>query len=169
MSIEALLAGKMLDSVSGKGLEEAIVLLQGSILEQIRRIPQNQIFLKSGLGNTLSSNVTNDTLILAGFPIPANFRGALEDFNVNFTTVAGTVRIVILDKANNIIQDLLRDISSSTNGTGKAILEEGQKIGIVGQTAALWFSLIVIFSFNASEIFFDACSKLNKGTCTCSN
>ena len=127
--------GKALDSLSGKGLEQAIVLLNESILEQIRRIPQAQIFLKSGLGNTLSSNVANDVLIMAGFPIPAGFRGALEDFNVNFTTAAGIVRIVILDKSNNIIQDLLRDISSSTNGTGKTILEEGQKIGIVGQTA----------------------------------
>ena len=83
----------------------------------------------------MSSNVANNVLIMAGFPIPAGHRGALEDFNVNFTTVAGTVRIVILDNANNIIQDLLRDISSSTNGTGKTILEQGQKIGIVGQTA----------------------------------
>jgi len=133
--LETMIAGQLLGKVSSKGLEEAIVLLQGSILEQIRRIPQAQIFLKSGLGVTLSSNVLNDVLIFAGFPIPAGFRGALEDFNVNFTTVAGTVRIVILDKQNNIIQDLLRDISSSTNGTGKTILEEGQKIGIVGQTA----------------------------------
>ena len=135
MSIEGLLMGKALDSLSGKGLEQAIVLLNESILEQIRRIPQAQIFLKSGLGNTLSSNVANDVLIMAGFPIPAGFRGALEDFNVNFTTAAGTVRIVILDKSNNIIQDLLRDISSSTNGTGKTVIEEGQKIGISGQTA----------------------------------
>ena len=127
--------GKALDSLSGKGLEQAIVLLNESILEQIRRIPQAQIFLKSGLGNTLSSNVANDVLIMSGFPIPAGFRGALEDFNVNFTTAAGTVRIVILDNANNIIQDLLRDISSSTNGAGKTILEEGQKIGVVGQSA----------------------------------
>jgi len=96
MSIEGLLMGKALDSISPKGLEEAIVLLQQSILEQIRRIPQNQIFLKSGLGNTLSSNVADGVLIMAGFPIPAGFRGALEDFNVNFTTAAGTVRIVIL-------------------------------------------------------------------------
>ena len=59
----------------------------------------------------------------------------MEDFNVNFTTVAGTVRLVILDKSNNIIQDLLRDISSSTNGTGKTVIEEGQKIGVVGQSA----------------------------------
>ena len=135
MSIEGLLMGKALDSLSGKGLEQAIVLLNESILEQIRRIPQAQIFLKSGLGNTLSSNVTNNTLIMAGFPIPAGHRGALEDFNVNFTTVAGTIRIVILDSANTIISDLLRDVSSSTNGTGKTILEQGQKIGIVGQVA----------------------------------
>ena len=135
MSIEGLLMGKALDSLSGKGLEQAIVLLNESILEQIRRIPSAQIFLKSGLGNTLSSNVADGVLIMAGFPVPAGFRGALEDFNVNFTTVAGTVRLVILDKSNNIIQDLLRDISSSTNGTGKTVIEEGQKIGVVGQTA----------------------------------
>jgi len=130
-----MIAGQLLGRVSSKGLEEAIVLLQGSILEQIRRIPLAQIFLKSGLGNTLSSNVADDVLILAGFPIPAGFRGSLEDFNVNFTTAAGTVRLVILDKQNNIIQDLLRDITSSTNGTGKTVIEEGQKIGVVGQTA----------------------------------
>jgi len=139
-----MIAGQVLGNVSSKGLEEAIVLLQGSILEQIRRIPQNQIFLKSGIGNTLSSNVADGVLIMAGFPIPANFRGSLEDFNVNFTTVAGTVRIVILDKQNNIIQDLLRDITSSTNGTGKTILEEGQKIGIVGQTAGAGLFTIYI-------------------------
>ena len=134
MSIEsAVISGLM--QTTPKGLEEAIVLLESSILEQIRRIPQAQIFLKSGFGNTLSSNVADGVLILAGFPIPAGFRGSLEDFNVNFTTAAGTVRIVILDKQNNIIQDLLRDISSSTNGTGKTVIEEGQKIGIVGQTA----------------------------------
>jgi len=133
--ITGAIASQFIGSASSKSLEQAIVLLQGSILEQIRRIPQAQIFLKSGLGNTLSSNVANDVLILAGFPIPAGFRGALEDFNVNFTTAAGTVRLVILDKQNNIIQDLLRDISSSTNGTGKTVIEEGQKIGVVGQTA----------------------------------
>ncbi len=135
MSVEQLIAGQVIGQMSGKGLEEAVVLLQQSILEQIRRIPQAQIFLKSGIGNTLSSNVSDGVLIFAGFPIPQGFRGSLEDFNVNFTTSLGTVRIVILDKQNNIIQDLLRDITSSTNGTGKTIIEEGQKIGIVGQTA----------------------------------
>lgn len=135
MSLETLAANAALNKMGSKGLEESVVLLTGAILEQIRRIPQNQIFLKSGLGNTLSSNVADGVLIMAGFPIPANHRGALQDFNVNFTTAAGTVRIVILDKQNNIIQDLLRDITSSTNGTGQTILEEGQKIGVVGQSA----------------------------------
>ena len=130
-----MIAGQVLGKLSSKGLEEAIVLLQTSILRQVERQPIPQIFLKSGLGNTLSSNVADAVLILAGFPIPAGHRGSLEDFNVNFTTVAGTVRLVILDKSNNIIQDLLRDISSSTNGTGKTVIEEGQKIGVVGQTA----------------------------------
>ena len=135
MSLETLIASQVLGKMSSKGLEESIVLLNQSIVKQLEAIPKNQIFLASGINNTLSSNVANNVLIMAGFPIPAGHRGALEDFNVNFTTVAGTVRIVILDNANNIIQDLLRDISSSTNGTGKTILEQGQKIGIVGQTA----------------------------------
>ena len=133
--LEPMIANAILGNISSKGLEESIVLLQSSILRQLERQPIPQIFLKSGLGNTLSSNVTDGVLILSGFPIPAGFRGSLEDFNVNFTTVLGTVRLVILDKSDNIIQDLLRDISSSTNGTGKTVIEEGQRIGVVGQSA----------------------------------
>ena len=135
MSVEMAAAGLLASRESGKALEAAIVLLQQSILQQVEKQPIPQIFLKSGIANTLSSNVADGVLIMAGFPIPADHRGSLEDFNVNFTTAVGTVRLVILDKSNNIIQDLLRDISSSTNGTGKTILEAGQKMGIVGQTA----------------------------------
>jgi len=133
--MEAAILGQVLGGVTSKGLEAAVVGLQSSILKQVEKIPIPQIFLKSGFGNTLSSNVLDGVLILAGFPIPAGHRGSLEDFNVNFTTALGTVRIVILDKQNNIIQDLLRDITSSTNGTGKTVIEEGQKIGISGQVA----------------------------------
>jgi len=142
--VEAAFMSSLLGGVSSKGLEEAIVLLSSSILEQIRRIPQAQIFLKSGIGNNLSSNVADGALILAGFKIPAGFRGILEDFNVNFTTVAGTVRIVILDSSDNIIQDLFRDISSNTNGIGKTVIEAGQKIGIVGQTAGAGIFTVLI-------------------------
>lgn len=132
-----MIASRLLGGESSKQLEQSIVLLQSSILEQIRRIPQAQIFLKSGKDNDLSSNVADGVLIFSGFPIPAGFRGALEDFNINFTSTAGTVRLVILDNQNNIIQDLLRDIASSTNGTGKTVIEEGQKLGIVGQSAGV--------------------------------
>jgi len=130
-----MVASAILGRESQRSLETTLVLLQRSILQQIEKQPIPQIFLKSGIANTLSSNVADGVLILAGFPIPANHRGSLEDFNVNFTTAAGTVRLVILDKQNNIIQDLLRDITSSTNGTGKTVIEEGQKMGIVGQSA----------------------------------
>lgn len=130
-----MIATTVLGKLGQRGLEDALILLQRSILQQLERQPIPQIFLKSGIANTLSSNVADGVLILAGFPIPQGHRGSLEDFNVNFTTAAGTVRLVILDKQNNIIQDLLRDISSSTNGTGKTVIEEGQKMGIVGQGA----------------------------------
>ena len=135
MSAEMAVISTLTGQASTRALADAIVLLQQSILNQLEKQPIPQIFLKSGIANTLSSNVADGVLIMAGFPIPAEHRGSLEDFNVNFTTAAGTVRLVILDKSNNIIQDLLRDISSSTNGTGKTILEAGQKMGIVGQTA----------------------------------
>lgn len=130
-----MVASALLGRESQRGLESTLILLQNSILQQIEKQPIPQIFLKSGIANILSSNVADGVLILAGFPIPAGHRGSLEDFNVNFTTAAGTVRLVILDKQNNIIQDLLRDITSSTNGTGKTVIEEGQKMGIVGQSA----------------------------------
>ena len=122
-----MIAGQLLGRISQKGLEATLVLLQQSILQQIEKQPIPQIFLKSGIANTLSSNVEDGVLILAAFPIPQSHRGSLEDFNVNFTTAAGTVRLVILDKQNNIIQDLLRDISSSTNGTGKQLSKKARR------------------------------------------
>ena len=132
-----MVAGQILGKLSSKGLEQAIVLLNESILRQAEQIPKAQIFLKTGIGNTLSSNVSNGVFIFSGFAVPAGFRGIIEDFNLNFTTAAGTVRLVIMDKQDNTIQDLLRDISSSINGIGSTVIEEGQKIGIVGQTAGL--------------------------------
>ena len=108
-------------------------------LQELNRIqaaltPSPFIFLKSN-NNVLSSNVTDGTLILSGPLMGQGQKGIVEDFNVNFTTVAGTVRLVIVDSENNIIIDILRDITSSTNGTGKTVLEDGQRLAIVGQTA----------------------------------
>lgn len=134
MSIESMLAGKVLDRASNNSLLSGIESLEKAILiSDIKRV-QPFIFLKSN-NNNLSSNVADGVVILSGPQVPSGAKAVVEDFNVNFTTSAGTVRLVILDGSNQIITDILRDINSSTNGTGKTVLEEGQRLGIVGQTA----------------------------------
>lgn len=134
MSVESLVLGQALNAPSNNSLLQGIQSLDNSILQQIERVPKPFIFLKSN-NNILSSNVADGILILNGPLIPSGHKGVIEDFNVNFTTAAGTVRLVILDGENRVIIDILRDINSSTNGTGKTVLEEGQRLGIVGQTA----------------------------------
>jgi len=101
---------------------------------QAELIPKPFIFLKSN-DNNLSSAVSDGVLILSGPVMGENEKGIVEDFNINFTTAAGTIRLVIVDAQNNIIIDILRDITSSTNGTGKTVLENGQRLAIVGQTS----------------------------------
>lgn len=100
----------------------------------VNQQPQPFVFLKSN-NNNLSSNVNDGILILNGTRVPANSRATVRDFNVNFTTVAGTVRIVILDSSGSIKIDILRGVNSSTNGVGETVLEEGEMLAIVGQTA----------------------------------
>lgn len=134
MSFESLVVGQGLNAVSDNKLLFGIERLEAAILRQTARQIQPFIFLRSN-NNNLSSNVSDGTLILNGPQIPPGTKGVIEDFNVNFTTAAGTVRLVILDGSNRIVTDILRDINSSTNGTGKTVLEEGQRLGIVGQTA----------------------------------
>ena len=128
--ILGMLAGK----TGNDNLIIAIRELQELNRIQAELIPKPFIFLKSN-NNVLSSNVNNGVLILSGPLMRQNQKGIVEDFNVNFTTVAGTVRLVIVDAENNIVIDILRDITSSTNGTGKTVLEDGQRLAIVGQTA----------------------------------
>lgn len=100
----------------------------------VQRQPQPFVFLKSN-NNNLSSNVADGVLILNGTPVPTNCRATVRDFNVNFTTVAGTIRLVILDSSGSIKIDILRGISSSTNGVGETVLEEGEMLALVGQSA----------------------------------
>ena len=59
----------------------------------------------------------------------------MEDFNIIFSTAAGTIRLVIMDSNFNIIQPLLVSISNTTNGLGKTVLEENQRLAIVGEIA----------------------------------
>ena len=100
----------------------------------VNRQPQPFVFLKSN-NNNLSSNVADGVLILNGTPVPANSRATVRDFNVNFTTVAGTIRLVILDSSGSIKIDILRGINASTNGVGETVLEEGEMLALVGQSA----------------------------------
>ena len=134
MSIETLLAGKAIDQIA----QNNISLLLGELNEAVRisnnLVPKPFVFLKSNNDN-LSSNVNDGVLILNGPPMPAKTKGVVEDFNVNYTTAAGTVRLVILTASNVIRIDILRDITSSTNGTGRTVLEEGERLAVVGQTA----------------------------------
>jgi len=108
--------------------------LIASIQELIDFQSKPEIWLKSN-NNVLSSNVADGVLIFQGIRVPALSRGVVEDFNINFTTVAGTVRLVILDASGNIRMDILRGIQGNTNGTGRTVLEEGESLAVVGQTA----------------------------------
>lgn len=108
--------------------------LNRNVEKQLERQQQPFVFLKSN-NNNLSSNVNNAVLILSGALIPQGFKGVVEDFNVNFTTAAGTIRLALVDSENSIIIDILRDITSSTNGVGKTVLDPGQRLAIVGQSA----------------------------------
>jgi len=129
---------EVLGMLAGKAGNDNLVIAINE-LQQLNRlqaelIPKPFIFLKSN-NNILSSAVADGVLILAGPVIRENEKGIVEDFNINFTTAAGTIRLVIVDAQNNILIDILRDITSSTNGTGKTVLENGQRLAIVGQTS----------------------------------
>jgi len=129
---------EVLGMLAGKQGNEALVAAISELRELVRiqtEIVQKPfIFLKSNNDN-LSSNVADGVIILAGPVVRQNQKGIVEDFNINFTTTAGTIRLVIVDAQNNIITDVLRDINSSTNGTGKTVLEDGQRLALAGQTA----------------------------------
>ncbi len=134
MSLESFIAGKALDQASGDSLSFSLSRLENTLEKQIEFQQKPFVFLRSN-NNNLSSNVNDGILILNGPSVPTGAKGVIEDFNINFTTTAGTIRLVILDASNSIVTDILRDINSSTNGTGKTVLEEGQRLGLVGQTA----------------------------------
>jgi len=125
-----MLAGK----AGSDSIAIAIQQLNELIKLQTEIVAKPFIFLKSN-NNNLSSAVLDGVLILSGPVIRENQKGIVEDFNINFTTAAGTIRLVIVDAQNNIITDILRDITSSTNGTGKTVLENGQRLAVVGQTS----------------------------------
>lgn len=92
------------------------------------------IFLKSSRA-ALSSNVAVDVMIYQGPPVPVGYRGVVTDFNLFFTTVAGTVRWVITDSRGQVLVTVVPGIAATQNGQGGTVLEEGQSFAVVGQTA----------------------------------
>lgn len=134
MSIETLLAGKAIDTMAQNNIALLLEELNATNRRANDLIPIPFVFLKSNNDN-LSSNVVDAQIILSGPPMSAKTKGVVEDFNVNYTTIAGTVRLVILDASSRIRIDILRDITGSTNGTGRTVLEEGERLAVVGQTA----------------------------------
>lgn len=101
----------------------------------VDRAPVPFNFIQSN-SNALSSNVADATMIIQSPVMNKGQRGVVEDFNVNFTTLGGTVRIVkVRGQDGLIIVDVTRGINSSASGTGSTVLEEGEAIAVVGQAA----------------------------------
>ena len=111
-------------------------------------------FIQS-FSNSLSSNVADGTMIIQSPVMNKGYRGVVEDFNVNFTTVAGTVRIVkVRGQDSLIIVDVTRGINSSASGFGSTVLEEGEAIAVVGQSAgAGTFSVLFSGKIQRVDVF----------------
>lgn len=99
------------------------------------RSPVPFTFIQSN-NNALSSNVADGVMIIQSPVMNHGQRGVVEDLNVNFTTIAGTVRIVkVRGQDGLILVDVVRGIASSSSGTGSVVLEEGEAIAVLGQVA----------------------------------
>lgn len=132
--VETMIAGGLLGNRNNNVLLQAIERLETAINRQISFTPIPRNFLKSN-GNNLSSNNADGVIILQSAPVPVHHRAVITDFNINFTTAAGTVRIAILGQDGKVRIDIIRDITASTNGTGEIVLDEGERVAIVGQVA----------------------------------
>ena len=124
---------QLTNSFKDSGLISAISNLTREMKNVADQTPKGFIFLKGPTG--MSSNVNANVEILAGPQIPQGYKAVVKDFNLIFSTVAGTVRLVILDANKNIIQPLLTGINATTNGLGETVLESNQRLGVVGETA----------------------------------
>jgi len=134
LSLEQLFVSGQMQKQASESVNLLLAQLNNSVRTQNDLVAKPFVFLKSN-NNNLSSNVNDGVLILTGPPMPAKHKGVVEDFNVNYTTAAGTVRLVILTASEQIRIDILRDITSSTNGTGRTVLEEGERLAVVGQAS----------------------------------
>ena len=110
-----------------------IDVLNRNIKSLADQTPKAWIFLKGPTG--MSSAVAANVMILSGPQVPSGYKATVKDFNLIYSTAAGAVRLVILDSNNNIVQPILTGINSTTNGLGETVLEENQRLGVVGETS----------------------------------
>ena len=137
MSLESIFSNfvtnKVTDSITGNNDRLLLMELNNSIKSLVDQTPKAFIFLKGP--SALSSNVSANVEILAGPQVPQGYKATIKDFNLIYSTVAGTVRLVIGDANKNIIQPILTGINSTTNGLGETVLESNQRLMVVGETA----------------------------------
>ena len=86
-------------------------------------IQGRDIVLLQSNGSILSSAVNDGVLILSSAPCPAGHIIKVTDWNLNFTVTAGTVRVVVLDANDTIVNNILLLVNSSINGNGGAVLQ----------------------------------------------
>ena len=135
--LESIFSNAILEQLTNSFKESGLIPAINNLTKEMKNVadqtPKAFIFLKGP--TAMSSNVNANVEILAGPQIPQGYKATIKDFNLIFSTVAGTVRLVILDANKNIIQPLLTGINSTTNGLGETVLESNQRLGVVGETA----------------------------------
>ena len=135
--LESIFSNAIIEQLTSSFKESGLIPAINNLTKEMKNVadqtPKAFIFLKGPTG--MSSNVNANVEILAGPQIPQGYKATVKDFNLIFSTAAGTVRLVIGDANKNIIQPLLTGINSTTNGLGETVLESNQRLMVVGETA----------------------------------
>ena len=135
--LESFISNQILQSISNSFQESGLIPAITNLTREMKNVadqtPKPFIFLKGPTG--LSSNVSANVEILAGPQVPNGYKATVKDFNLIFSTAAGTVRLVIMDAQKNIIQPLVPTITANTNGIGETVLESNQRLAVVGESA----------------------------------
>ena len=135
--LESIFSNAILDQLTNSFKDSGLIPAISNLTREMKNVadqtPKPFIFLKGTTG--LSSNVSANVEILSGPQIPQGYKATIKDFNLTFSTAAGTVRLVIMDAQKNIIQPLVATITANTNGIGETVLEANQRLAVVGESA----------------------------------
>jgi|SRR5579872_679855 len=82
-------------------------------------------------GATVSNNVSTNTVMFVGVPVPVGYKFIVRDFNIVYTTSGGSCNIVIMDyNAKNVINTITSAVSTSSSGFGGTVIDETTCIAI---------------------------------------